>query len=519
MGTSTLAGQIDGFFAAANTRDLLVLTTFGLDEAVALRLLERTNYRGAAVILYDAARRRNPGLLRLKFPRVHLAGVILPEVGETCPVFHSKLWMSLDSKSLAIRRLAVHSFNLTRFHLEEGDRRSFESWMSWQGLSLEMPQGLRGLVSRSLRAEDCILSGVRAKTILIDSRQGRLAISEAAKPAGALMPLPSAKIRAAAPFVSRTAVGSLADQRGVVVWRGERMESGKRISLHAKIVDVGTALVLGSANLTSQALLGRKGRPINHETVVLMDPLSRTRIESLLKGFDKLSLEELDDSGEVPGDLDAADEDIKDFLEARRLSLAAPRKAELILRPVPAPGNVSLLLSAGAICGKRVVRHSTLVLKAHDDSATICLPSSRVATPVSVPRSSWRTLARWLLRRQTIFVEGHYRNRVVWKRELDWGDSWAWALGIPAARLGPIVSSSRSSPMADEDHTITSDYPDVRELLRRMSDAAPNRLRRIRGIDGWIQRHAALSPSSSGRVPAWIEGLLDRLHGFSGGDN
>src|SRR4030042_5345416 len=133
--------QIKKFFEGIEKDSALIFTTFGLDEMVLVQLLRqhKISPRRRIVVFHEIMKHRNPGFLRTHYPNSKVVSVELSRrrTDKYCPIFHSKIWGEISSSTDRCKRLAVHSINLTRFHLDN-KKKTLESFHLIDGLNISL---------------------------------------------------------------------------------------------------------------------------------------------------------------------------------------------------------------------------------------------------------------------------------------------------------------------------------------------------------------------------------------------
>ena len=464
------------------------MTTFGLDEVVASELLGGLVQKSQRIVIFhDIIKRRFPGVLKAEFANSQVIGVNLQKMAD-CPIFHSKIWYEVHRGK--ILRLVAHSFNLTRFHLEYSNWTQ-ESWVSWNG-PIQLTPAARGsfIFARSFEKSRLRIKEHPA-TVVIEPAGGGAVIDLSRHTVGAVLGhLPSlAKggkvLRAAAPFISKKALEALGAGPNCRCWGGQESNVSRYgCCLHAKIIEYPKRLVLGSANLTRQALHGKHG-PINHETVVVVPKPAGFRMERALPGFRGTPLNSLlEIPVDEPGDVDSDDSEIVDWKEERRLRGDAPESARLAFR---SERDLVVRLSGAHVRVSQIRLQSTtketLVLpggkaRGHFDYGIAAgPPSERLAQMfMSLP----------------IIVVGMKSGKVAWKLELDLTDLWLLLRPSFERRGG----SSNGGGLKKHRGRGALDYVDVREALRLAR-------RQQGGASPWQRWLAQNSKGSIGQVPAW----------------
>jgi transcription elongation factor GreA-like protein len=136
-------GELEKFFEGLRVDDVLLFTTFTLDEAVLVALLDKYHVHKdqRVVVFHDILRHRCPGILKSYYPNAMVYTVELTQsYSQRCPVFHSKIWARLSNNT--INKLVITSANLSQYHLvtREGSG-TFESFQ-WGNIQpqVDIPQ-------------------------------------------------------------------------------------------------------------------------------------------------------------------------------------------------------------------------------------------------------------------------------------------------------------------------------------------------------------------------------------------
>ncbi|MBN1545409.1 MAG: hypothetical protein JW902_01975 [Syntrophaceae bacterium] len=472
----------------------LLLTTFGLDEIVLVELLKtaRLDSRYRIVVFHDIIKRLNPGYLKIAYPNSKVIGIRLPSSkGISCPVFHSKVWVILSSRR-RISRVAVHSINLTRYHLSD-PARTVESFWYRKKLDLTLPPSpifrslYKGLNQSRLR--------IPPETWIINETvDGRVTIRCSRQSAGDeikkhLLDFP-ATLQAGAPFISTRVLQDLGINPELVPIKCGFIEKrGRTISLHAKLILQNRAVLAGSPNLTAQAMRISQN-PVNHETVLILKRSGRP-LEKAMHSFPKLDI--ADDVTETPGD----DPDLfgEDWEKERRLADNGPNSIQLELVPKEKIAQIRLV---GKLSGAHVICLHWDPSGVKETSNHLVLVARRGR--IRVPKKKQPHLVELVLR-PPVIVEGkrNSSSKPIWRRELDLGDLWRELThgSIKEGRSSSEGSTERGSKNQNQSHKIFEDVREIRDYILA-HDA-----RNIKWL-WWILRFQSTKPSLQ-NIPTWIQ--------------
>jgi len=510
----SISGSIRAFFKGLPQNGTLVLTTFGLDEIVLERLLKEVgvpqNY--PIYVFHDIIGHRNPGFLRTSFSRPQIIGVRLPSTKRyRCPVFHSKVWIVL-SPDRRVCRLAVHSVNLTRYHLAVPVQ-TFESFWCRRDLDLPFPRSpLLSVVHKNISKNAVRRIGRSAETwIITESADGLVSFEFSPRSAGEIIskvianhadkPKRIRELVAAAPFVNVEVLKELhRDTVNISAHTGCLPEKNKSrsIFLHAKVLAAAGAVIGGSANFTRQAL--RVGcKPVNHETVLVLRRQNRT-LHRLLKKFPPIEQSPEDD--DIPGD-DPELNGEKAWEEARRLADRGPRDVRLELDPRSRLARIRLV---GSPDGARVLSICSGSAGHGKQIEALNLHARRGL--IRVPRIKQSLLAKIVLPDMPVVVEGRKNaaGKALWRRELDRGELWsdlsAWHKSLMRCQPPTPDRDAQNGPPPPDG----SRFVDIRDIRDRilLNEAAPT------AWFGWILRYQDHDPYLRD-IPDWILKLKEKL--------
>jgi hypothetical protein len=491
------------FEAVQNPAFALVFTTFSLDEQVLVKLLRRFKVESSRriVVFHDIMKHQFPGLLHQHYTHSLVVSVQLINTrgpSRSCPVFHSKLWMGIERRPFRCRVLAVPSLNLRRYHLDEVWK-TFESFAIWPDVSL-------GLGELEWMNKDLIFSEehahVRCKincgTVFVDARRGLpFALRSSNTPAIQIIEkhLKGESLHCcAAPFASQRAIERLLPTKTLsgkrpAVWVGSRPDG---TCLHAKLIESSRSLILGSTNMTCQAL--GIGRFLNHETVVV-ERRGSLRLSKLLRGFPRRY--KLPDTPEEPGDRDETDPAIENWAERRRLAVNGPVRVELFLSSMRAGIRI-----VGPLGGAAAI----VIASKSERVPSISAPAHERLT---FPSDAAQLALAQLLLSPLVEVKGLRRGTCLWIRALDCGSFWtvleanATDLGAARKTLGGAGTRHGLPPKHRIKH-----YQDVR-LARIEAYQNPILDDEYRDWQNWLTHLSHGLPLRG--MPAWCVNLASQI--------
>ncbi len=501
-----IADGIRGFLDRLPDQGILLFTTFGLDEIAVERLLKDAkvpqDYR--IVVFHDIIRHSNPGFLHTSFPSSKTIAIRLPPRKQfRCPVFHSKVWMVLSPKR-RILRLAVHSINLTRYHIASPEQ-TFESFWCRRDLDLPLPPSR---IFRAIRQEtDPSRIPTAAETwIVSESRDGVVSFKRSPRSAGDEIQKYLSRedhglwLIAAAPFVNYRALADLGmDHARVSIRSGPLQREKRSMFLHAKALVRAGAVIGGSANLTQQAMMVA-GKPVNHETVLFLSRPGKA-IARILNKFPAVDAEQ--QSEDVPGD-DPQFCGRKAWEEARRTADCGPQLTRLELDSRKMLARIRL---KGTLGEARVLSLQSEPRDAKGQTVPLFLPARQGL--VRIPERKQSSLAGIILRSPPVFVEGRKsrKTKALWRRELDLGDLWKELPTWSKSSAG----LSNASPLPEEDgiassYSQSARYVDIREIRDRILLQKTVNIGWLR----WILRYQERDPGLR-NIPDWIHELKKKV--------
>jgi len=497
------------FFESLSRSDTaLYFTTFGLDERILVGILRRSRIdpERRIVVAHDIMKRKYPGLLREHYPRSCVVSVVLKSGAAGCPIFHSKLWMEVDSKRRCLT-LSAPSLNLTPFHFDTGSE-AFDSFPLWSGICAELPRS--PLFSKKIiwRGGNQVQLRMPPESMFVDARDGepKLAATREESPWQLLNLLRETGEEpriCGAPFLGKRVIRSLfrkAQRDGVKlpVYTGRRNRQDDRSALHAKVIEFGKCVVLGSANLTTQGM-GMNGLA-NHEVVVAMSRGRRSSVRDVLRGFPRAVFDAMDPEGDK-GDRDDFDMP-EDWTENRRLATTGPRFARLSLSKSDCRAEVNV--DGRGLGGTARIE----VVGANGDQDNDVL-SMKASTRLRFRSESRQAdLAQMILPPPAVLRGVSGNGDVRWQRPLDYGALWTLlevSPGVMHGRSGRVGVGGSRPPRRGEASDTGSDVRVSRQSAWESSSS--NQV-----VTGWAEWLGAYSARHASAVmPQWCLALRNHL--------
>lgn len=492
---------IEAFFEGVGVDEVILFTTFTLDEAVLAGLLDSQSVSRAQriVVFHDVMRHRNPGYLKSKYCNAMVYTVDLKSNHpKRCPVFHSKIWARIQFKSRGpeLKRLVITSANLSPYHLvNRGEGGTLESYLCIDGRGIILPKETPIFNAAFLRPSESVLQRglkrcrVNPHSLIVDAR-ARLSIKALATPLlGCLKDLGSPEA-CAAPFVCDRAIRKhLAPATGgrsnsFKVFGGSDPTTG--LALHAKVMVYQECMAMGSVNWTAQAMGCIGNKPINHETLLLV-PRDKGILRAL-RGFPHhfLSNQMLD----VPADQDPDEAVGEDWLVERSLRINAPERAMLCFE------RDRLFIRLEGDFGK-VNTVCIRSIRNPDEQVTLKLQANILKEPREAsPLAS-------IIGKGNVELIGIARGKMAWRAELDYGDFWAV---LDSQRAGSIEKPTGKIRTRSERDRQGQNDPDVRDM-RQLVIRYPHKGRTVATFTRWLNRHGVHSMP----IPMWCQELAERL--------
>lgn len=474
------------FFKTPITEDeILLFTTFVLDEAVLVSLLNENSIdKNQRIIVYhDILRHRNPGYLLAHYPKATVYSVILLGATKKCPVFHSKLWARI--KNNKFNKIAITSANLSAYHLVDTGEKSgtFESFIEVDRPNEKL---LNSFIFSNLniKRDPKRHKKLKAKpeTILIDTRRGFSAKLSKNRIFEIIQQINEAPIMCAAPFLNGKAIDSILNnnkRKKFTAYTGRNNKTG--LALHAKLFLFEKTAILGSANLTAQAL-GTNGKTINHELVLLKK--HNNKEFSGFKKFEKVDF--LEFKADNPGDNDPEDDllNTKDWSKQR-------------LERINAPDDAILRIYGEKACIKFVGKWKTgkIIIASKYMGNTVPLS---VSNNIAKPSKRDKHLFAEIISKGNVEIRCINYGKITWRTELNYGEFWQ-ALELRSHFNSASGNSDGAKQLKSKQQTAQYDVRDMRQLA--ISD--PDKGEKIAPFVRWLSKEGI----SVAHIPEWCQKL------------
>jgi len=483
------------FFRGIGDGEVVLFTTFTLDEAVLVELLkyEKVSPTQKIVVFHDILRHRNPGFLKSIFHNAMVYTIEL-EINhpKRCPVFHSKIWarLKINNNKPELIKLVVTSANLSSYHLvqrEEGG--TLESYKCFEGQGVSLPTETPIFDAAFLFPNKLELQKgwhrckMTPHSLIIDARAG-LNIKSVIYPLIHSLKALGVPEACAAPFVCGNAIMKhLKPTPKMMVYQGTHPK--KHLAIHAKVMFFNQCMAMGSVNWTSQAMGCTIDKPINHETLLLV--FKDDSIMRALRGFPYGTL--INTDLDVPGDQDPEDP-IPDWNDERKLRIAAPERALLCMEN----NIVSIKLTGGAKANTVKLRS----LRNLDVGVTVKLQDNIIKQPLNA-----KSFAS-IIGKGNVELIGLARGRKVWITSLDYGEYWP-ILELQGSHVEPKPKPKRGNKCDGSEQRLTnhSDVRDMRQLVIQNPLKGPTMVAFTR----WLYHHGLHSMD----IPIWCQELARQL--------
>lgn len=466
--------------------EILLFTTFTLDEAVLVSLLTEygINKNQRIIVYHDIMRHRNPGYLFAHYPKSIVYSVILKKGNNQCPVFHTKLWARIENKKL--QKMVITSANISAYHLVKTDDKSgtFESYLEIPCANESMPNSF---IFNNIKHDRRLhgherLNNVVPETILIDTRNKfKIGLSKNSI-FYIIKGIDEKPVMCAAPFINGKAINGILENNTkdkFKVYTGRNIKTG--LALHAKLFLFEKTAVLGSANLTAQAL-GNAGKTINHELVLLKKHRQREFNKFRKFGLIDLTL----CKSVVPGDIL---EDIQDWNVERLKKINAPKDARL---------KISKQRAHIELIGKWQSGNIYIRMEHLEEFIPLKLKQKNILRPTNYNR---RKFAKIISKGNVIIYCKKYNN-VIWEIGLDYGDYWQ-ALELRSHFNGASGNGDGTYHLKSNQHIAQYDVRDMRQLAITEPDKGKN----IAPFVRWLSTEGI----SVAHIPEWCQELADKI--------
>lgn len=419
-----LEKQIAAFFRSVSPKNALVFTTFGLDEAVLVRLLaeHKVNSAQRIVVYHEIMKHRNPGLLQAHYENSKIISVEIAKKhrDNVCPIFHSKIWMEVVRVPFQCVRLAVLSANLTRYHLDADiEGKTCETFSFCNKTTIKLPPDQ--IVNRRTIFDGCGKTRVRIMpaTFVIEDTGSEITFLSKNEPVhdivtGIMKNNSDHIIGCAAPFVNKTPVQNMMRLDSPVrIWSGERRDGTR---LHAKIVETTKYVIAGSPNITKQAYGLTDLGIINHETLFISRKSKSFSLAKVLKGFTRVDFRRLDDYEKEP---DADYDGLFNWVQQKAWAVRGPDSVSLVLNE--RIGKVEIAIKGSLDNAAKMTIHN--FGNGQENSYILeCPPRKHLKLRMS---SQQQKLVDAVLR-PPVLVKGIRGKKIIWIRELNLGEFWKW---------------------------------------------------------------------------------------------
>jgi hypothetical protein len=495
--------MIESFFDKLIHEEILLFTTFTLDEVVLVKLLEeyKVNKEQRIVVYHDVLRHRNPGYLSAHYPNSTVITVVLKRFNnKNCPVFHSKIWVRIlkINGTLKITNLVITSANLSQYHLVKRDESgTFESYVQFKNINLQLPKSF-------IFEKDNLISDIKHKrinerpeTIFIDNRnrKGLIIKVENKKFVYELInDIHDTIDFCAGPFININALLKIFNLKEfpfkVYSESCNTLPGKKNLALHAKIILFYKTVVLGSANLTEQAL-ETTGKKINHETILISKRSEKVKYNDIKK-FQIIDINKCNVN--LPGDNDP-EEDLpangKNWIAESQMKINAPNDAELVIE-----NNQGIIKFEGN------PRTNKVWVKSYN------LPNEEVelnvrnyrATPNRTNKEDKQLFAKIISHGN---VEIYNKKKIKWKVNLNYGKFWEeFDLNNKLTFNG---SGNGNGKRIDKNNHQLDKY-DVRDM-RQKAIKYPEIGKNIKPYWDWLRRENIDVP----HIPEWCQKLAKDL--------
>lgn len=500
---------VSDFFFNVDRKNALVFTSFGLDETVMVELLKKHNVdRNQRIVVYhEIMKHNNPGFLLHNYPNSKVVSIdlIIDNKDKLCPIFHSKLWLEISKNPFKCMRLAVLSGNITRYHFDSSNKQK-----TYETFAVLPKQGIK--LPKDIFEKDAIFRGrgrnqlrIRPATYVINADDQAITIQRKEISVYEVISLlmkdnNETLIACAAPFVNKTPIRNLLNACGkshadINILSGRRKDG---TSLHAKAIETNKHVFLGSPNITSQAYGFATQGIVNHESIVVERKPKGFSLASVLKGFERISLENFDDN--YNGEFGADGGDYSDWIERKKLSVNGPESITLFLDE---KSNRAGIVINGSFGGATNLTIHNFTSDRESDALITCVPKKRLL----FTNNKQQMLVKAVLS-PPVYVKGYIGSKEIWRRELDLDKFWGWIQNHVNLRKFMVQHESNDG-LEINGNNGNSPFSDVRDLrLKAYSD--DHLTPEVHRWHEWITKYDSESWS---KIPRWCADLSRRLKG------
>lgn len=468
--------------------EILLFTTFTLDEAVLVSLLNEygVNKNQRIIVYHDIIRHRNPGYLFAHYPQSTVYSVILKKGSNHCPVFHTKLWARIQNKKL--HKMVITSANISAYHLvESGDNNgTFESYIEIPCANENMPNSFIFCNIKRSKSRHERLANAAPETILIDTRSKFKMNLLKDSIFNTIKWIDEIPIMCAAPFINGKAVNEILEnhtKEKFNVYTGRNVKTG--LALHAKLFLFEKTAVLGSANLTAQAL-GCAGKTINHELVFLKKHKQK-EFDAFKKFYD---IDLLSCKSKAPGDDDPEDS-IEDWNIERLKKIDAPKDALLKVKN----DKAHIALTGKWRPGKIYIKTEHL-----EQSIPLKLMSNNTLKPANNNNKQFAEI----ISKGNVKIFCKRYNNIIWEIGLDYGDYWQ---ALELRSYFKVTSKNGYGTNHNKKKHQLAQY-DVRNM-RQLAITEPDKGKKTAPFVRWLSTEGV----SVAHIPEWCQKLAHKIKG------
>jgi hypothetical protein len=500
--------QVEAFFHSIAAKNALLLTTFGLDEAVLVRLLSthEIHSRQRIVVFHEIMKHRNPGLLQAHYENSKVVSVEIAKNhrNNICPIFHSKVWMEVTKVPLRCVRLAVLSGNLTRYHLDSDvDGKTCETFSYRTDTAIKLPHG--SIFNKKLIFEGHGKTRIKLAraTLIIDDSESAIRFSNTNEPVhntiARIIDDGDHVIGCAAPFVNKTPVQTLNEENHPLrIWSGEKKDGTR---LHAKIVETKKYVIMGSPNITKQAYGLSDYGIVNHEALLISKKPKAFSLLKILKGFTRIEPKQLDDHEKEP---DSDYDGYFDWMQQKEWAVHGPDSVTLVLNETTK--RVEIIIRGSLDKVSKITLHS---YENGKESPSILESPARQHLKLKMAAQQQKLATAVLC--PPVIVKGWKgrKNKPVWVRELNLGEFWNWIENNVVFIKSLSTSGSDNGEMLKNDSSKKVLFDDVRELRLKAYTQRKSSIR-VQLWHNWISKYSKYGSVGQG-MPNWCIELGKRL--------